>query len=150
MWQRGAEKRISRVCPRDSWGSAPTLRWGFMLNGRRYWVPADCSRQRRYGQLFSQDVDAVRTEEYCKSRNRGVPKVPPQGKRMWSLQSAPGWMDYSFISVCIRVVNIYSIYSIYNIYMKHISIPGAPKKNPNSIFQFFHLRKTVRWRERDD
>ena len=38
-------------------------------------------------------------------------------------------MDYSFISVCIRVV---SIYSIYNIYMKHISIPGAPK----NFFQF--------------
>ena len=42
-------------------------------------------------------------------------------------------MDYSFISVRIRVVNIYSIYSIYNIYMKHISIPGAPKKKS---FQF--------------
>ena len=48
-------------------------------------------------------------------------------------------MDFSFISVCIRVVNIYSIYiiySIYNIYMKHISIPGAPKKNQTVFFNF--------------
>ena len=27
-----AEKRISRVCPRDSWGSALMVWWGFMLN----------------------------------------------------------------------------------------------------------------------
>ena len=48
-------------------------------------------------------------------------------------------MDYSFISVCIRVVNIYSIYSIYNIYMKHISIPGAPKKNLFKLSAFAKL-----------
>ena len=48
-------------------------------------------------------------------------------------------MDYSFISVCIRVVNIYSIYSIYNIYMKHISIPGAPKKNHFNFSTFAKL-----------
>ena len=37
-----------------------------------------------------------------------------------------------------NIYSIYSIYNIYNIYMKHISIPGAPKKK---LFNFSAFAK---------